>query len=109
MLYAIKVARLTQNTDNVDVVIFPPFPFIYPVNNVLKNAKVKVGAQDCYYESEGAFTGEVATSMVYDVGASYVLCGHSERRTIFNDDDKTINFKVRNFYYRSYFYDDQNL
>jgi triosephosphate isomerase len=56
---------------------------------------VQLGGQNCYHESSGAFTGEVATGMLKDLGAAYVLCGHSERRTLFGDTDEAINKKVR--------------
>ncbi|EED90123.1 triose-phosphate isomerase, partial [Thalassiosira pseudonana CCMP1335] len=54
-----------------------------------------VGAQQVYYEDKGAFTGSVAASMVKSVGCEYVLCGHSERRTLFSDSDVNINAKVK--------------
>lgn len=56
---------------------------------------ISVGSQQIYYEDKGAFTGSVAASMVKSVGCEYVLCGHSERRTLFSDDDVNINAKVK--------------
>lgn len=56
--------------------------------------KVAVGAQDLYTESQGAFTGAVSTGMLESVGCSYVLCGHSERRSVFGDSDEMVNTKV---------------
>lgn len=78
-----------------EVVLFPPFPFISKVKDIVGEAGVDVGAQQVYYEDKGAFTGSVAASMVKSVGCEYVLCGHSERRTVFSDSDAGINAKVK--------------
>ncbi len=56
---------------------------------------MQIGGQDCFYESSGAYTGAVSTEILREMGASYVLIGHSERRTIFKEDDATINKKVK--------------
>lgn len=77
-----------------EVVIFPPFPFISKVKDIVGDLGIDVGAQQIYYEDKGAFTGSVAASMVKSVGCEYVLCGHSERRTLFSDSDVNINAKV---------------
>ncbi|KAL7501717.1 hypothetical protein ACHAXN_006332 [Cyclotella atomus] len=78
-----------------EVVLFPPFPFISKVRDVVGPHGISVGSQQIYYEDKGAFTGSVAASMVKSVGCEYVLCGHSERRTMFGDSDVNINAKVR--------------
>lgn len=78
-----------------EVVVFPPYPFISKVKDVSEDVGVSVGAQSCYYEEKGAFTGSVAVSMVKSIGAEYILCGHSERRTLFHDEDFSINLKVK--------------
>jgi len=78
-----------------EVVIFPPFPFISKVKDVVEEAGITVGSQSIFFEDKGAYTGSVAASMVKSVGCEYILCGHSERRTIFNDDDDAINRKVK--------------
>jgi triosephosphate isomerase len=77
-----------------EVVLFPPFPFISKVKDIVGKQGISVGAQQVYYEDKGAFTGSVAASMVKSVGCEYVLCGHSERRTLFSDSDVNINAKV---------------
>jgi len=76
-----------------EVVLFPPFPFISKVSDIVKIDGVDVGAQQVYYEDKGAFTGSVAASMIKSVGCQYVLCGHSERRTIFNDTNISVKVK----------------
>lgn len=78
-----------------EVVLFPPFPFISKVKDIVGKEGVTVGSQQVYYEDKGAFTGSVAASMVKSVGCEYVLCGHSERRTLFSDSDVNINAKVK--------------
>jgi len=77
-----------------EVVLFPPFPFLSKVKNVVEEVGITVGAQSIYYEDKGAYTGSVAASMVKSIGCEYILCGHSERRTLFTDSDDAINKKV---------------
>lgn len=60
----------------------------------MEGNKVAVGAQDLYIQDAGAFTGAVSTGMIASVGCSYVLCGHSERRSVFGDSDEMVNEKV---------------
>lgn len=78
-----------------EVVIFPPHPFISRVKAVVVDAGITVGAQSIFFEDSGAYTGSVSVSMVDSIGCEYVLCGHSERRTMFGDDDEAINRKVK--------------
>jgi len=92
---ATETAQLVRGVTEVDIAIFPPHPFLVPVYSKIEATNVKLGGQNCYYESEGAYTGAVSTCMLQDVGAKFVLCGHSERRTLFRDGDEGINKKVR--------------
>ena len=92
---ATEVAKLTKGVTDVDICIFPPHPFLVPVYTKIEATNVQLGGQNCYFESEGAYTGAVSTCMLRDVGAKYVLCGHSERRSLFKDDDGAINRKVK--------------
>lgn len=84
-----------ENDFCTEVVIFPPFPFISKVKDVVEEIGITVGSQQIFFEDKGAFTGSVAASMVKSVGCEYVLCGHSERRTLFSDSDDAINRKVK--------------
>jgi len=77
-----------------EVVIFPPHPFISKVRDTVEEAGVTVGAQSMFWEKKGAYTGEVSGSMLKSIGCEYILCGHSERRSLFSDDDDAINKKV---------------
>ena len=79
---------------NVDVLVCPPFVYLQSVVQALSASGVAAGAQDVYIELEGAFTGEISTAMLKDVGCSYVLCGHSERRHVIGEDDELVNKKV---------------
>jgi len=78
-----------------EVVLFPPHPFLRQVKDTVEDIGISIGAQSVFFEDGGAFTGSVSISMVKSVGCEYVLCGHSERRTLFNDNDEAINRKVR--------------
>jgi len=75
-------------------VLFPPFPFLSKVKEVVDEVGITVGAQSIYFEDKGAYTGSVSASMVKSIGCEYILCGHSERRTLFSDSDDAINKKV---------------
>ncbi len=83
-------------TDKVDVVICPAFPYLAMVGKTLKDAGsgIKLGAQDAYFQADGAFTGEVSMAMLKDIGVDVVLTGHSERRHVINETDVLINAKT---------------
>jgi triosephosphate isomerase len=83
-----------ENPLCTEVVVFPPHPFISKVREEVEDAGITIGAQSIYFEDSGAYTGSVSASMVSSLGCEYVLCGHSERRTLFDDDDQAINRKV---------------
>jgi len=76
-----------------DVIICPPFTLLEAAKAILPNF-VKIGAQNCSEEDEGAFTGEISASMLQERGVSHVIIGHSERRTLFNETDAAIFKKV---------------
>lgn len=78
----------------VDRVVCPPFMAIAPISHVLEGSEVKIGAQNLYWEAQGAYTGEVAPEMVAEF-CQYVILGHSERRTYFGDTDETVNKKIK--------------
>ncbi len=81
------------NTD-FDLVICPPFTSIYAIKSYAEEYHFDLGAQNCFWEEKGAFTGEISPSMIYDLGAKYVILGHSERRNYFNENDTIINKKL---------------
>ncbi|MBN1391379.1 MAG: triose-phosphate isomerase, partial [Sedimentisphaerales bacterium] len=79
---------------DVHIAVCPPFVYLQGVVNTLSTSNIAVGAQDVYFENDGAFTGEISASMLKDIGCSYVLCGHSERRHVIGETDEIINKKV---------------
>jgi triosephosphate isomerase (TIM) len=85
------------DTDRVEVVICPPFTALRSVQTLIDSDRLPygLGAQDVYWEDEGAFTGEVSPPMLRALNVSYVVVGHSERRAMFGDTDETVNAKVR--------------
>jgi triosephosphate isomerase len=78
----------------VEVVICPPFTALSTAVDAAKGSVVAIGAQDCYWEKEGAFTGEVAVPMIADLGCTHCIVGHSERRQFFGETDATVDKKV---------------
>jgi len=79
-----------------EVVVLPPFTALVAVRNVLPpDGRFTLGAQNCHWEKEGAFTGEVSPWMLVDVGCTYVLVGHSERRHLFGETDAMVNKRAR--------------
>jgi triosephosphate isomerase len=76
------------------VAVFPPFVYLQSVTKALGASSISVGAQDIYFEPDGAFTGEISTSMLKDIGCTYCLCGHSERRHVIGETDELINKKL---------------
>lgn len=77
-----------------EVVVCPPFTSLHVASNILKNSNVKLGAQNIHFEEKGAFTGEISPSMLKSFNVSYVIVGHSERRSYFNETDEDINRKI---------------
>ncbi|OGV09837.1 MAG: triose-phosphate isomerase, partial [Ignavibacteria bacterium RIFOXYA2_FULL_37_17] len=75
--------------------ICPPFTSLETASTLLKDSVIKLGAQNMYFEESGAFTGEVSVAMLKSVGCEYVILGHSERRTIFGENDQIINKKIK--------------
>jgi triosephosphate isomerase len=91
---AAAVARGVAD-DRVTVAVCPPFPYLGRVADVLRGSRVALGAQNCYHEKEGAFTGEVSPAMLVDCGCRYVILGHSERRHKLGESNEFINRKVK--------------
>jgi len=78
-----------------EVAVFPAFPAIEGVRQALEGSPIRVGAQTCHHEPEGAFTGEVSAEMLRDAGIGLVLVGHSERREHFGETDEVVAKKLR--------------
>ncbi|KPJ76454.1 MAG: triosephosphate isomerase [Deltaproteobacteria bacterium SG8_13] len=84
----------TAAADSVDIMIAPPFTAIASVAGIAANSRVAVGAQDLFWENDGAYTGEIAPGMLTEAGCRYVIIGHSERRQHFAETDETVNRKI---------------
>ncbi|MDO4540480.1 MAG: triose-phosphate isomerase [Syntrophomonadaceae bacterium] len=78
-----------------ELIICAPFTALAELAQRMHNTPVKVGAQNFYYEPQGAFTGEVSASMLKDVGCTHVIIGHSERRSLFAEDDGVLHLKLK--------------
>ncbi|MFY9402539.1 MAG: triose-phosphate isomerase [Candidatus Omnitrophota bacterium] len=83
------------NSDALDIVLCPPFTALSDVAEVINETGIKLGGQDLYWADEGAFTGEVSGKMLKDVGCSYVIIGHSERRQFFGETNESVNKKIK--------------
>ena len=80
--------------ERVSVAVIPPFVYLQAVAKAVSSSAVAVGAQDVYFEQKGAFTGEISPAMLKDVGCTYALCGHSERRHVLGESDELVGKKV---------------
>ena len=84
--------------DCVTLIVCPPFTHITSVIESVAGSNVEVGAQDCAAEVKGAYTGEVAASMIAAIGCKYVILGHSERRQYYGETSETLNKKLARAY-----------
>jgi triosephosphate isomerase (TIM) len=91
---ASAVAAKVGAASDVEVAVCPPTLYLEAVGKALSSSAVGLGAQNCYHEAKGAFTGEVSPQMLLDVGCKYVILGHSERRAIFKESNQDVNRKV---------------
>ncbi len=87
--------RNLSDVSKVDIVVCPVFTVLMDVNDVLANTNIGLGAQNLYWEDNGAFTGEISAPMIKDTGAQYVIIGHSERRQFFGETNETVNKKIK--------------
>lgn len=81
--------------EQTEVVICPPFTCLAYLNGALANTGIRLGAQNVFWESQGAFTGEVSATMLVDMGCRYVIIGHSERRHLLGENNHDINRKLK--------------
>ena len=97
LVQKLSYALNTDDVDAVDVSIHPPFTDLRSVQTVLEADKIPIalGAQNCHWESSGAYTGEIAPEMLAKLNVAYVIAGHSERRELFGETNETVNRKVK--------------
>lgn len=91
---AAAVAAKVGAASDVEVAVCPPALYLEAVGKAIVGSAVGLGAQNCYHEAKGAFTGEVSPQMLADIGCKYVILGHSERRAIFKETNQDVNRKV---------------
>jgi len=77
------------------IAVCPPFVYLSAVAAAIKGSSVAIGAQDVYFEANGAFTGEIGAAMLKDVGCKLAICGHSERRHVIGETDDLVNKKIK--------------
>jgi triosephosphate isomerase len=93
------IQKSVPGLKNTDIVICPPFIYLELLSRILKaksyKLKVKLGAQDFFWEKKGSYTGEISITMLKNLGAKYVVVGHSERRQNLGETDEMINKKIK--------------
>lgn len=92
---AVRLAELVATTIDRDIMVAPQFTALVPVCEVLASSNIAVGAQDLFWEAEGAYTGEVSPAMIAATGCRFVIIGHSERRQYFGETDESVNKKIK--------------
>jgi triosephosphate isomerase len=92
---AAKLIPLVAGIQDRDIVLAPPFTALQTVGDAIKGTNMALSAQNLFWEDKGAYTGEVSSEMLLDLGCRYVIIGHSERRQYFGETDETVNKKTR--------------
>ncbi len=95
VITAERLAELSRDVENTEIMIAPSFLSLPLVADAVKGTNIKTGAQNLFYEKQGAYTGEVSGDMIKAAGAQYVIIGHSERRQYFMETDDSVNKKIR--------------
>lgn len=93
--FAKKLKPQVSDVSDRTILICPPYPALSKVSDEVRGTNICLGAQNLFWEEEGAFTGEVSAPMLKAVGCTYVIIGHSERRQYFGETDETINKKLK--------------
>ena len=94
-IYSSEFLSLIAGNSQLEVAICPPFTSLAAVKSGLANSQVLLGAQDVFWENQGAYTGEISPLMLLDLGCRYVIIGHSERRHILGDTERVIHRKLK--------------
>lgn len=89
-----ELKNTVTDVTSAEIMVAPPFTALAAAQEVLGCSNIKIGAQNVFWEDEGAFTGEISAPMLKDLGCEYVIIGHSERRQYFSETDETVNRKI---------------
>ena len=89
-----ELSNLLLDKEKPTIIFCPPFTSLFHMNEMISDLDMSLGAQNVYFEKEGAFTGEISVNMLKSCSVQYVIIGHSERRHIFNESNKDINRKI---------------
>ena len=89
-----EILNLLLDIERTQVIFCPPFTGIPVLNKIIKGELFSLGAQNCHWENDGAFTGEISPQMLSACGVEFVIIGHSERRHIFGETNEQINQKI---------------
>ena len=89
-----ELLRALPSSADREVLVCPPYTALHALSPLLENTPIRLGAQDVFYEDQGAYTSAISAPMLRDLGCSHVIVGHSERRQVFGDSDATINRKL---------------
>jgi triosephosphate isomerase (TIM) len=95
IVLANDLKREIVDLQGVDIVLCPPFTALADVADTLTDTNIALGAQNIFWEDAGAFTGEISGPMLKDLGVTYVIIGHSERRQYFNETNETVSKRLR--------------
>ncbi|WP_408955759.1 triose-phosphate isomerase [Natroniella sp. ANB-PHB2] len=90
-----ELKKLVSGVEDVDIAICAPAVNLYPMNEVVADTNIALGAENIYWKESGAYTGELSPAMIKSVGCQYVIIGHSERREIFGENDQLLNLKLK--------------
>ncbi|MEC7935172.1 MAG: triose-phosphate isomerase [Candidatus Neomarinimicrobiota bacterium] len=89
-----ELSNLLLDKEKPTIIFCPPFTSFFHMNEMISDLDMSLGAQNVYFEKEGAFTGEISVNMLKSCSVQYVIIGHSERRHIFNESNKDTNRKI---------------
>ena len=92
---AVELVKALKHEHQREFVLCPTFTSLHVVRDAISQSSIKLGAQNMYFEKNGAFTGEISPLMLRDAGCAYVIIGHSERRQYFGEDEALLNKKIK--------------
>src|SRR5690554_1774286 len=89
-----ELVDFVKEYQKTEIVICPPFTSLWVTREIIQDTNILLGAQNMYFQNEGAYTGEISANMLKNIGCDYVILGHSERREYFNESSQEVARKV---------------